>query len=117
MNTTATYLSVIYNTPKKTTRPESIYLSTMKPIIPSQINPCVARPAAALKSTVEWEGSVGEVRVRGRRSYLHALAELADLAVDDVTLFLRYIRLFQHPRRFRDLLLCKFQIFDLRPVL
>lgn len=65
----------------------------------------------------EWRGGAGWARspTAGARlsCYLHALAELADLAVDHVALLLRDVRLLQHLGRLRDRLLCNEPVLSL----
>lgn len=66
------------------------------------------RPREQSRAWVARRGGVGAVADAGARlsCYLHALAELADLAVDHVALLLRDVRLLEHLRRLRDRLLC-----------
>lgn len=54
----------------------------------------------------DWGRGRGVTRVR---SYLHTLAELANLAMDHIALLLRYVGFLEHARRFGDRFLCGYK--------
>lgn len=63
---------------------------------------------------VEFGDGTGQDWGRGRgvtrvRSYLHTLAELANLAMDHIALLLRYVGFLEHARRFGDRFLCGYK--------
>lgn len=76
----------------------------------SQQSAQTQEPAATVRQSARRGARCGAGGPRaggaGGRTHLHALAELANLAVDDVTFLLRDVCLLQNARRLRDGLLC-----------